>query len=194
MQLARKTLQNDFVALVPIDETHREGLRAAAADRAIWKHWVRDSRDWDAMFEEQLAKEKAGSWIHFTVMDRLNGDRIVGQTCFLEIRAPHDGVEIGGTWYAPSVQGGAVNPASKLLLLSHAFDSGAERVELKTDALNERSRAVIAKLGAHFEGIHRRHMRRGDGSMRDSAYYSIIREEWPAVRAGLEARLIALVA
>ncbi len=190
VQLARVSLQNNFVRLDPIEESHREGLRAAAADRAIWNYWVRDVSDWDAAFSEQLAKEHAGEWLHFTVFDRTSG-AIAGQTCFLELRLAHGGVEIGGTWYARHAQGGPINPASKLLLLTHAFESGAERVELKTDALNARSRAAVAKLGATFEGVHRKHMRRADGSMRDSAYFSLIREEWPAVRARLEARLAA---
>jgi N-acetyltransferase len=84
-----------------------------------------------------------------------------------------------------------VNPACKLLMFRHAFDCGAERVELKTDALNERSRAAILKLGAQFEGVHRRHMRRRDGTLRDTAWYSVLREEWPDVKARLEARLAA---
>ena len=85
-----------------------------------------------------------------------------------------------------------MNPTAKLLLLGHAFARGAERVELKTDALNDHSRAAILKLGAKFEGIHRRHMRRADGTLRDTAWYSVLREEWPEVKAGLEARLAAL--
>lgn len=191
MNLAPAVLQNAFVRLEPIAEAHREPLRRAAADASIWKHWSRDVSDWDAAFAEQLKKEAAGAWIHFTVFDRKGGDRVVGQTCYLEIRAAHDGVEIGGTWYAPSAQGGAVNPAAKVLLLGHAFAAGAERVELKTDARNARSRAAIEKLGAQLEGVHRKHMRIGDGTMRDSVYYSIIRDDWPSARASLEARLAA---
>ena len=117
------------------------------------------------------------------------GGKIVGQSCYLNLRSKDGGVEIGGTWYAREAQGTAINPASKLLLLDHAFACGAERVEFKTDALNTQSRAALTKLGAHFEGIFRRQMRRPDGSMRDNAYFSVIREEWPALRARIEARL-----
>ena len=117
------------------------------------------------------------------------GGKIVGQSCYLNLRPKDGGVEIGGTWYAREAQGTAINPASKLLLLDHAFACGAERVEFKTDALNTQSRAALTKLGAHFEGIFRRQMRRPDGSMRDNAYFSVIREEWPALRARIEARL-----
>jgi RimJ/RimL family protein N-acetyltransferase len=119
------------------------------------------------------------------------GGKIVGQSCYLNIRPRDAGVEIGSTWYMREAQGGFVNPAAKLLLLGHAFACGVERVELKTDALNDHSRAAILKLGAKFEGVHRRHMRRADGTLRDTAWYSVLREEWPAVKAGLEARVAA---
>jgi hypothetical protein len=116
-------------------------------------------------------------------------EKIVGQSCYLAIR-PHDaGVEIGGTWYRREAQGTRVNPAAKLLLIAHAFACGAERVEFKTDALNAQSRAALLKLGASFEGIFRRQMRRPDATMRDNAYFSIIREEWDEVRAKIKARL-----
>jgi RimJ/RimL family protein N-acetyltransferase len=113
----------------------------------------------------------------------------VGQTCYLAIAPEHDRVEVGGTWYAPAAQATHVSPAAKLLMLGHAFACGAERVELKTDARNMRSRNAMLKMGAQFEGIHRRHMRRRDGTRRDTAWYSVIREEWRAVKARLEARL-----
>jgi RimJ/RimL family protein N-acetyltransferase len=135
-----------------------------------------------------LSEVKSGARMLYTVYV---GSRVVGMTGLMSIRPADAGVEIGHTWYASDVQGGAVNPAAKLLLLDHAFACGAERVELKTDARNARSRAAIAKLGAQFEGVLRKQMRIGDGTLRDSAFFSIIREEWPAVRAGLEARLAA---
>lgn len=119
-------------------------------------------------------------------------ESIVGQTCYLAIRPEHSGVEIGGTWYARAAQATAINPAAKLLLITHAFACGAERVEFKTDALNVQSRGALTKLGATFEGIFRRQMRRPNGTMRDNAYFSIIREEWDEVRAKIEARLGAL--
>ena len=97
--------------------------------------------------------------------------------------------EIGATWYAPHAQGTKINPAAKYLLLGHAFACGAERVEIKTDSENMRSRAAIVKLGAVFEGVHRHHMRRADGTWRDTAWYSILKAEWPAVKTKLEQRL-----
>lgn len=116
-------------------------------------------------------------------------ERIVGQTCYLAIRPEHSGVEIGGTWYAREAQATAINPAAKLLLITHAFACGAERVEFKTDALNVQSRGALTKLGATFEGIFRRQMRRPNGTMRDNAYFSIIRDEWDEVRVKIETRL-----
>lgn len=191
MILTHIPLENKFVRLAPLVEAHREPLRAAAADPAIWKHWARDVSDWDSTIDMNLEQVKSGERLLYTVFDKSG---VVGQTGYLNIRPKDAGVEIGNTWYAPRAQGGAVNPAAKLLLVAHAFTCSAERVELKTDARNARSRAAIAKLGAQFEGVLRKQMRIGDGTLRDSAFFSIIREEWPAVRAGLEARLAAYAA
>jgi RimJ/RimL family protein N-acetyltransferase len=108
------------------------------------------------------------------------------------IAAPHRRVEIGHTWYRPEVWASQVNPASKLALLTYAFETlGLNRVELKTDNLNLRSQAAIAKLGARREGVFRAHMVRRDGSRRDSVYFSVVQSDWPAVRARLTARLAA---
>ena len=188
MNLTRRPLENNFVRLEPLTEAHRDLLRPLAADLAIWANWSRDVSDWDAAFDKMLVAEANGSYWHLTVF--ANG-KPVGQTAYLTLRPEHDGVEIGGTWYARAAQGGPVNPACKLLLLAHAFDAGAERVEFKTDVRNTPSRKAIEKLGAQFEGIHRKHMRLGDGAMRDSVYYAIIRDDWPDVRARLEQRLAA---
>ena len=181
------------VRLEPLCEAHRAGLAAAAADPAIWRWWPRDvvGTGWDTQFDWQLAEQAAGRWLLHTVFDCRDGDagRIVGQTCYIDPRPVSGCVEIGGTWYAPQVQGTLVNPACKRLMLGHAFACGAERVELKTDARNAASRAAMEKMGARFEGIFRRHVPLPDGSWRDSAWYSVIRPEWEAVQAGLEARL-----
>jgi N-acetyltransferase len=118
------------------------------------------------------------------------GGAVVGCSSYLDIRPRHLGVEVGATWYAASARGTFVNPACKLLLLGHAFDvMGCERVQLKCDARNERSARGIAGIGATFEGSLRRHMVMPDGHLRDTAMFSIIRPEWPAVRARLLARL-----
>ncbi len=181
------------VRLEPLCEAHRDGLARAANDPAIWRWWPRDvvGTGWDAQFDWQLAEQRAGRWLLHTVFDCRDGEagRIVGQTCYIDPRPVSGCVEIGGTWYAPQVQGTVINPACKLLMLGHAFTCGAERVELKTDARNAASRAAMEKMGASFEGIFRRHLPLHDGSWRDSAWYSVIRPEWEAVCAGLEARV-----
>lgn len=115
--------------------------------------------------------------------------RVVGATKLADFDLPNESAHIGWTAYDPGVWGTAVNPEAKLLLLDLAFRSGFGRVKIQADANNARSRAAIAKLGASFEGVLRRHKCRADGSWRDSAVYSIIVDEWPEVRAGLEARL-----
>jgi len=192
MNLSPLDLANAHVRLVPLAPAQREGLRGAGADPAIWRHWPRPAigaAAFDAQFDWQLEEHAAGRWIIFAVE---RAGRLVGQTCYLNIRPEHRVVEVGGTWYAPDAQAGPVNPACKLLMLSHAFAQGAERVELKTDAANARSRAAILKLGATFEGVHRRHMVRPDGTYRDTAWFSVIRPEWQDVRARLEARLAAV--
>lgn len=190
MNLVHQPLENQHVRLEPLTEAHREPLRSPAlADPDTWRWWPRDmlGEGWDRQFDWQLGEQAAGRWMLHAVI--APGAGAVGQSCYLAIRPEHDGVEIGGTWYGPGARGSTVNPAAKLLLLGHAFACGAERVELKTDSLNVRSRAAMLKMGATFEGVHRRHMRRHDGTWRDTAWYSVLREEWPRVRAGLEERL-----
>lgn len=194
MKLVHQTLENAHVRLEPLTEAHRLPLTAPAmADTATWRWWPRDlmGEGWDAHFDWQMAEQAAGRWMLHAVIAP-NGDSggsAVGQSCYLNYRPDHCGVEIGGTWYGPAARGTAINPAAKRLLLGHAFECGAERVELKTDAMNAASRAAMLKMGATFEGIHRRHMLRPDGTWRDTAWFSVIREEWPRVRDGLDERL-----
>lgn len=189
MNLAATVLTLGRVRLEPFEERHREALAAlAAAEPENFRHmpFAVERLGYSQWFELLRGDQAAGRSIpHAIFVD----DQIAGQSCYLNIRPRDAGVEIGSTWYAKAAQGGVLNPTAKLLLIGNAFSQGAERVELKTDALNERSRAAILKMGAQFEGIHRRHMRRADGTLRDTAWYSVVRDEWPAVRAGLEARL-----
>lgn len=190
MELAARTLENAWVRLEPLEERHRtEMIAAAEADASIFKHmpYPVAEHGFAPSFDWLRAEREAGRWIPHAI--RAPDGRVVGQSCYLTIRERDAGVEIGGTWYVREAQGTAINPAAKLALLDNAFAHGAERVEFKTDALNTQSRAALTKLGAAFEGIHRRHMKRPNGTWRDSAYFSIIREEWPGVRVKLEARL-----
>ena len=188
MDLAPATLEHKRVRLEPFEERHRDDLVKAAADPAIWRHipFPVVQRGYSAWFDDLRRDQAAGVFFPFAV--HADG-QVVGQSCYLNFRPRDSSVEIGATWYAPQAQGTFVNPTAKLLLLGHAFASGAERVELKTDALNTRSRAAMLKLGCTYEGIHRRHMRRPDGTWRDTAWYSIIFEEWPVIRERIEARI-----
>lgn len=188
MQLTPLTAQLHDVSLAPLAADDREALRLAAADPALFTYWPRTMTPelWDQNFDWMLAEQAAGRWLFHTV--RNTHGEVLGQTCYLAIRPEHRGVEIGGTWYVASAHGTRVNPICKFALLDHAFACGAERIELKTDARNARSRAAILKLGASFEGIFRRHLLLPNGQWRDTAWYSILREEWPNVKAGLEAR------
>ncbi len=190
MDLAAAKLSHARVRLEPFEERHRDGLTAAAGDPAIWRHMPFPvvERGYGEWFDWLASEQAAGRWLPFAVFA---DGRIVGQSCYINPRPLDCGVEIGGTWYAPEAQGTFVNPTAKLVLLGRAFACGAERVDLKTDALNARSRAAMLKLGATFEGVHRHQMRRPDGTWRDTAWFSILREEWPAVRERLEARLAA---
>ncbi len=188
MKLSAVTTRLHDVALAPLREVDRNEMQAAA-DPALFRYWPRDmaADKWDQNFDWMLQEQAAGRWLLHTV--RAGDGRLVGQTCFTAIRPEHKGVEIGGTWYVADAHGTHVNPVCKFALLQQAFSCGAERVELKTDARNSRSRAAILKLGASFEGIFRRHLLMPDGHWRDTAWFSILRQEWPRVKAGLEARL-----
>lgn len=192
MELTATTLARGRVRLEPLEEHHRAGLTAAAErDVSIFRlmPFPVAAQGYDGVFDWVLSQQRAGVWLpHVVFLD----DQVVGQSCYLNPRPRDAGVEIGGTWYVRAAQGGIANPSAKFLLLGHAFACGAERVEFKTDATNAQSRAALLKLGCAFEGVHRHHMRRTDGSWRDSAWYSILREEWPDLRARLEARLAAL--
>lgn len=192
MQLITQNLTGRFVRLEPLAERHREGLRAAN-DPAIWTHLSMRGYgpEFDPYFDWSLQMHESGAHIVFCVR-RLTDNSLVGTTRFAEIVPAHKRVEIGYTWYAPAAQASAANPECKLLLMSHAFEVGANRVELNTDMLNARSRAAIAKLGAKEEGVHRAHKVMPDGRPRDSVFFSVIHSEWPEVRAGLEARLKAI--
>ncbi len=181
------------VRLAPIAADHREELRAAAADPAIWTHMpgAATGEAFDPWFDRALAVDGSGDEAVWVVRPAA-GAALAGSTRFLSIAAEHRRVEIGHTWYAPGVWGGIVNPACKFALLRYAFETlDLNRVELKTDIRNQRSQAAIAKLGAVREGVFRAHMIRQDGSLRDSVYFAVTRDDWPRIKPGLMARLTA---
>ncbi len=188
-----RVLKGRFVQLEPFSPTHYAGLRAVANDPALWRYMPVDGsgqgfENWRGMTATDMA---SGSRMVFAVR-RLSDGALVGSTSYLNIVPEHARAEIGWTWYEAGAHGTAVNPEAKLLLFANAFEAcGYHRIELKTDATNARSRAAILKLGAKEEGIFRGHMWMPRGYWRDTAYYSVLREEWPGVKAGLEARLKA---
>jgi len=142
-----------------------------------------------AWFAEAVERTAAGLDQAFAVLDAGTGAPL-GSTRYLALRPEHRGLEIGWTWLSVDAWGTGANVEAKLLLMGHAFDElGCIRVEFKTDALNERSRAALEALPARFEGIFRKHMVVRDGALRDSAWYSVTDEEWPAVRHNLLDRL-----
>lgn len=185
-------LEGSLAALEPLEPRHADPLWRAAQAPEIWQ-WlahIGDSRDYfDRWFEISLAAHREGSEGVFAIGDRRRGE-IVGSSRYLAVRPDDRALEIGWTWFNPSAWRSGLNVEVKLLMLAHAFDDlGCVRVELKTDARNERSRAAMAAIPAQFEGILRNHMIVPDVGQRDSAYYSVIEAEWPGVRTNLERRL-----
>ena len=185
-------LQGERVALEPLAPEHAEGLWEAAQAEEIWA-WLtalNESRErFDRWLEMSLAATREGREGVFAVRE-LAGGELVGSSRFMAVRPADRVVEIGWTWFDPRVWRSGVNTETKLLQMTHAFETlGCVRVELKTDARNERSRAAMAALPAQFEGVLRNHMIVPEIGQRDSAYYSVIESEWPEVRANLERRL-----
>jgi RimJ/RimL family protein N-acetyltransferase len=185
-------LEGSRVRLEPLTLDHVPGLAEVALDPAIWQ-WTlarptseADIRTWA---EAALAGRAAGTEFPFATIDVATGHPI-GSSRYMNIVLEHRRLEIGWTWVAPAWQRTGANREAKLLMLGHAFDDlGCRRVEFKTDSLNEPSRTALLGIGATFEGIFRNHMVMPDGRMRHSAYYSVIDDEWPEVRAGLERSL-----
>jgi RimJ/RimL family protein N-acetyltransferase len=180
------------IVVEPLAAAHEEGLWAAVQHPEIWA-WttpVGESREFfDAWFAASLASTESGMECVLATTARASGE-VIGSTRFHTLRPDHRGLEIGATWLVPSMWRTGANTEAKLLMLGHAFERlKCIRVEFKTDARNERSRAALEALPAQFEGIFRRHMVTANVGVRDSAYYSIIDEEWPEVRANLARRL-----
>ena len=187
---AATRLEGELVVLEPLASAHEQGLFEAAADPRVWR-WLsveqpRSREAFHAWFEEALALPRSAP---FVTLEAGSG-RPVGSTRYLELRPEHRVLEIGWTWLAPTAWSSGANAEAKLLQLEHAFERlGARRVEFKTDASNERSRAALAALPAAFEGVFRKHMLVRGGENRDSAWYAIVDDDWPAVRANLLRRL-----
>lgn len=185
-------LEGDHVRLEPLGMRHHADLCGVGLDRELWR-WnpkpVGSSEEMKEYIGTALRWQAEGTALPFATISKVAG-RAVGSTRFANIDRVNRRVEIGWTWLGRQWQRTALNTEAKFLMLRHAFEVlGCIRVELKTDALNERSRAAMMRLGAKEEGILRKHMTTSTGRFRDTVYYSILDTEWPAVKASLEQKL-----
>jgi RimJ/RimL family protein N-acetyltransferase len=191
MKLVPAVLENRFVRLEPFEDRHREPLRLACdADPELWAALYYNSlggEEFDAGWDAMRTQQAKGWRIPFAV---IHGGDCMGLSTFITPDAKNASVEIGTTYYRPDARGGAVNPATKRLMLEHAFACGAGRVSFQVDAINARSRAAMRKLGAVEEGVMRNDKITWTGRVRSSVIFSILAEEWAVVRARLDARLL----
>lgn len=193
MDLPAVMLEDRFVRLEPFTPALEDEVRAALdCDAEAWSIMVGAAHGdhFDGWWVSAMTAMAAGSRIAWAVRRKADG-AVVGTSSLYEIRPEYRRCEIGSTFYRPEARGGAVNPACKRLMLGHAFDHGAIRVEIVTDAINPGSQAAIRKLGAREEGVLRKHKITFTGRVRDTAQFAILDEDWPAVRGRLDARLAA---
>ena len=188
------TLQGRFVSLEPLGAEHAQPLLEAVGNDAeeIFR-WIpypmRTLQDFESWVKTAFAEQDRGESIVFVTREIATG-QFIGSTRFMNISLANRRVEIGSTWIIPRWQRTTVNSEAKYLMLRHAFETlGCIRVELKTDVLNQKSRDAILRLGAKQEGIFRRHLITFTGRIRDTVYFSILDDEWPQVKAALEAKL-----
>ena len=192
MKIERVTLEGLFVRLEPLGEHHHAALCEAGLDPELWKLIpirVQTPEDMRLWIRKLLEAESKGTDLPFATGDRSSG-KVVGGTRFMNIDIVNRHVEIGGTWVAPQWQRTAINTEAKYLMLQHAFEVWkCFRVELKTDALNQKSRDAILRIGAKEEGTLRKHTITWDGRVRDTVYFSILDTEWPRVKLDLEQKI-----
>lgn len=186
------TLSGRHAALEPLAYEHHDGLVAAVRDGDLWKLWYTAVPSPEGMREEierRLALQSAGAMLPFAVRGKASG-KLVGMTTYMNIDAKSRRVEIGSTWYAKSAQRTPLNTECKLMLLTHAFDTlKCIAVEFRTGFFNFSSRRAIERLGAKQDGILRSHQRYADGSLRDTVVFSVVAQEWPAVKRHLQFKL-----
>jgi RimJ/RimL family protein N-acetyltransferase len=187
-----RLLQGDSVSLQPLSLKHLDALCEIGLDEGLWQ-WipkpVQSRDDMRAYVEAALSGKAQGHMEPFAISENGSG-ALVGSTRFGAISLPNKRLEIGWTWIGTKWQRTAVNTETKLIMLRYAFENlNCNRVEFKTDSLNERSRNAILRLGAQQEGILRKHIVTASGRLRDTVYFSIVNEEWPRVRANLEGKL-----
>jgi RimJ/RimL family protein N-acetyltransferase len=192
MQLASITLEGRHVRLEPLEPHHADALIDVALDPRIWEFtstMLRNADEVRKYVQTAIDGQQAGTAVPFVTIDRMT-NQVIGCTRFENIYAANRRAEIGWTWLNPKWWRTAINTEAKYLMLRHAFEHWkCIRVEFKAAATNHRSRSAILRLGATEEGVLRRHMIASDGSYRDSVYFSILDDEWPAVKRRLEERL-----
>ena len=193
MNVVPVVLEGRHVRLEPLSQAHHADLAAVGLDAELWR-WiptpVRTPEEMSAYIATALDEQARGVSLPFALIEKTSG-RAIGSTRYGNIDRAHHRVEIGWTWVAPAWQRTAVNTEAKYLLLRHAFETlGCMRVELKTDSLNERSRAAILRIGAREEGTFRNHMITSTGRVRHTVYFSILDSEWPAVKSSLQSRMM----
>ena len=193
LDLTPVTLEERHARLEPLSVGHAPMLARAARHAEIWEH-TRSPLDDEASLrkaiDDALAEQARGAALPFAIVEKSSGDA-VGMTRYFDVQHEHRGLEIGWTWLTPRVWRTAVNTECKYLLLRHAFERlGAIRVQLKTSDENARSRRAIERIGARLEGIVRKHLVLPSGKVRSSALYSIVDDEWPAVKSALEEKML----
>lgn len=192
MVIETPILDGQRVRLEPLKAGHLAALEEVAYDERIWRYMMARVRTRDELrgwIEAALRAQAGGSVLPWVTILKNEG-RVVGSTRFLDLDLANKTVEIGHTWISPGYQGAGVNPEAKLLQLQYAFEElGLNRVALKTHHENLQSQAAMRKMGAVEEGTFRNHYVMPDGSARHSVWFSIVREEWPGVKARLEERL-----
>jgi RimJ/RimL family protein N-acetyltransferase len=185
------TLLGRHVSLVPLAQAHAPDLIAAVQDGELWQLWYTAIPSPEGMAAEiarRLGLQSAGAMLPWAVLDAAG--RAVGMTTYMNIDATHQRVEIGSTWYGRSAQRTPLNTEAKRLLLAHAFETlQCIAVEFRTHRFNQQSRRAIERLGAQFDGMLRNHQRASNGTLRDTAVYSITADEWPTVRTHLDFQL-----
>jgi N-acetyltransferase len=193
MQIAPITLEGDIVRLEPLREDHLAALAEVAFDAAIWRwtrtQYMRSQEELWIWMEEALTRAATGKELPWVTCHKAD-NCVAGSTRFMDIDAHHHTLELGGTWLAARYQRSGINVEAKYLQLRYAFETlGAMRVAFKTHHENFKSQRAIEALGTVKEGTFRNHMIMPDGSIRHSVWYSVIREDWPAVKANLEDRM-----
>jgi RimJ/RimL family protein N-acetyltransferase len=193
MIVAPVTLEGRHVRLEPLSRAHHADLTAVGLDEQLWR-WipvpVRTADEMFAYIDTGLGEQARGISLPFALVEKPSS-RAIGSTRYGNIDRTHRRVEIGWTWVAPAWQRTAANTEAKYLLLRHAFETlGCIRVELKTDSLNERSRAAILRIGAREEGTFRNHMITASGRIRHTVYFSILDSEWPDVKSRLQSMML----